>query len=31
MGVGGYLSAQAERDHYRYLFKTTRVRSLDSS
>lgn len=28
MGVGGYLSAQAERDHYRYLRKNTRVRSL---
>ncbi|KAK4053427.1 Protein ccc1 [Microbotryomycetes sp. JL201] len=26
MGVGGYLSAQAERDHYRYLKKTTRER-----
>lgn len=26
MGVGGYLSAQAERDHYRYLKKQTRVR-----
>lgn len=26
MGVGGYLSAQAERDHYRYLRKNTRVR-----
>jgi VIT1/CCC1 family predicted Fe2+/Mn2+ transporter len=25
MGVGGYLSAQAERDHYRYLRKSTRV------
>ena len=25
MGVGGYLSAQAERDHYRYLRKQTRV------
>ena len=28
MGVGGYLSAQAERDHYRYLLKTTRVRHI---
>lgn len=27
MGVGGFLSAQAERDHYRYLRKNTRVRS----
>ncbi|GAA5918232.1 hypothetical protein JCM1841_005319 [Sporobolomyces salmonicolor] len=26
MGVGGYLSAQAERDHYRYLKKNTRER-----
>ena len=26
MGVGGYLSAQAERDHYRYLKRTTRER-----
>jgi hypothetical protein len=26
MGVGGYLSAQAERDHYRYLRKSTRER-----
>ncbi|KDE08644.1 hypothetical protein MVLG_01104 [Microbotryum lychnidis-dioicae p1A1 Lamole] len=26
MGVGGYLSAQAERDHYRYLKKNTRDR-----
>ncbi|KAM0749632.1 DUF125-domain-containing protein [Meredithblackwellia eburnea MCA 4105] len=30
MGVGGYLSAQAERDHYRYLRKTTRERVLRS-
>ncbi|SCZ92440.1 BZ3500_MvSof-1268-A1-R1_Chr5-2g07858 [Microbotryum saponariae] len=29
MGVGGYLSAQAERDHYRYLKKNTRVSSGD--
>ena len=26
MGIGGYLSAQAERDHFRYLRKQTRVR-----
>lgn len=25
MGVGGYLSAQAERDHFRYQLKSTRV------
>ncbi|GAA5851065.1 hypothetical protein JCM8547_009169 [Rhodosporidiobolus lusitaniae] len=30
MGVGGYLSAQAERDHYRYLRKNTRERVLRS-
>lgn len=26
MGIGGFLSAQAERDHYRYLRRTTRQR-----
>ncbi|GAA5881956.1 hypothetical protein JCM3774_002088 [Rhodotorula dairenensis] len=30
MGVGGYLSAQAERDHYRYLRKQTRERVMRS-
>ncbi|GAA5831245.1 hypothetical protein JCM11251_007807 [Rhodosporidiobolus azoricus] len=30
MGVGGYLSAQAERDHYRFLRKNTRERVLRS-
>ncbi|TNY23961.1 VIT family-domain-containing protein [Rhodotorula diobovata] len=30
MGVGGFLSAQAERDHYRYLRKNTRERVLRS-
>lgn len=30
MGVGGYLSAQAERDHYRYQKKRTRERVLRS-
>ncbi|GAA5973741.1 hypothetical protein JCM11641_005111 [Rhodosporidiobolus odoratus] len=30
MGVGGYLSAQAERDHYRYLRKNTRERVMRS-
>ncbi|BGP00842.1 Protein CCC1 [Rhodotorula toruloides] len=30
MGVGGYLSAQAERDHYRYLKKQTRERVMRS-
>ncbi|BGP13248.1 hypothetical protein JCM10213_004982 [Rhodosporidiobolus nylandii] len=30
MGVGGYLSAQAERDHYRYFRKNTRERVMRS-
>ncbi|KAI5475956.1 hypothetical protein MNV49_000563 [Pseudohyphozyma bogoriensis] len=30
MGVGGYLSAQADRDHYRYHRKATRERVLRS-
>lgn len=26
MGIGGFLASQAERDHYRYLHRTTRAR-----
>src|SRR5882672_659375 len=26
MGIGGFLASQAERDHYRYLRKTTAAR-----
>jgi hypothetical protein len=26
MGIGGFLASQAERDHYRYLRRTTRAR-----
>lgn len=28
MGIGGFLASQAERDHYRYLRKTTSARVL---
>jgi vacuolar iron transporter family protein len=30
MGIGGFLASQAERDHYRYLRRTTRARVLRS-
>ena len=30
MGIGGFLASQAERDHYRYLRKTTAARVLRS-
>ncbi|KDQ56772.1 hypothetical protein JAAARDRAFT_207842 [Jaapia argillacea MUCL 33604] len=30
MGIGGFLASQAERDHYRYLRKTTSARVLRS-
>ena len=30
MGIGGFLASQAERDHYRFLRRTTRARVLRS-
>ena len=30
MGIGGFLASQAERDHYRYLRRTTKARVLRS-
>jgi VIT1/CCC1 family predicted Fe2+/Mn2+ transporter len=30
MGIGGFLASQAERDHYRFLRRTTKARVLRS-
>jgi vacuolar iron transporter family protein len=30
MGIGGFLASQSERDHYRYLRRTTRARVVRS-